>query len=161
MSAGFARHPIPPVFDAHSRVLVLGSFPSVASREAGFFYAHPRNRFWRVIGEVFGEPVPDDAAGKRAYLLAHGVALWDVIAECEVVGSADASIRGAVANDLSPIFAAAPIERVFTNGQAAHKLYAKHLAPRYGEDVPLPSTSPANASWSLERLVGAWRVINL
>ena len=161
MSAGFARHPIPPVFDAQSRVLVLGSFPSVASREAGFFYAHPRNRFWRVLGEVFGEPVPDDVAGRRAYLLAHGVALWDVIAECEVAGSADATIRGAVPNDLSPIFAAAKIGRVFTNGQTAHRLYARHLAPRFGEDVCLPSTSPANASWSLERLVEAWKAVKI
>ena len=152
-------HPIPPVFDANSRVLILGSFPSVASREAAFFYGHRQNRFWRVLGAVFGEEVPADVAGKRAFLLSHGVALWDVIAECEVVGSADASIRGAVANDLSPIFAAAHIGRVFTNGQTAHRLYVRHLAPRFGEDLCLPSTSPANASWSLERLVEAWRVI--
>ena len=152
-------HPIPPVYDARSRVLILGSFPSVASRETAFFYGHPQNRFWRVLGAVFGEDVPADVDGKRAFLLAHRVALWDVIAECEITGSADASIRGAAANDLSPIFETAPIERVFTNGQTAHKLYARHLAPRFGEDTPLPSTSPANASWSLERLVVAWRVI--
>ena len=152
-------HPIPPVYDENSRVLILGSFPSVASREAAFFYGHAQNRFWRVLGAVFGENVPADVDGKRAFLIAHNVALWDVIAECEVTGSADASIRGAVANDLSPIFEAAQIGRVFTNGQTAHRLYARFLAPRFGEDVCLPSTSPANASWSLDRLVEAWRVI--
>lgn len=152
-------HPIPPVYDENSRVLILGSFPSVASREAAFFYGHPQNRFWRVLGAVFGEEVPADVPGKRAFLLAHRVALWDVIAECEVTGSADSSIRGAAANDLSPIFEAARIERVFTNGQTAHKLYSRHLSAKFGEDVCLPSTSPANAAWSLDRLVEAWRVI--
>ena len=152
-------HPIAPVYDANSRVLILGSFPSAASREAAFFYGHKQNRFWRVLGAVFGEDVTGDVDGKHAFLLAHNVALWDVIAECEVVGSADASIRGAVPNDLSPIFETAKIERIFTNGKTAHKLYARHLAPRFGEDVCLPSTSPANASWTLERLVEAWNIV--
>lgn len=152
-------HPIPPVYNEHSRVLILGSFPSVASREAAFFYAHSQNRFWRVLAAVFGEDVPAATDEKRSFLLSHGVALWDVIAECEVTGSADSSIRKAAANDLSPIFAAAPIERVFTNGKTAHRLYSRFLAERFGEDVCLPSTSPANASWSFERLCEAWRVV--
>ena len=160
-SAGRKRdvmlHPIPPVYDENSRILILGSFPSVASREAAFFYGHPQNRFWRLLGALFCNDVPPDASGRREYLLAHRIALWDVIAECDVVGSSDASIRGARANDLSPIFAAAKIERVLTNGKTAHRLYEKHLAARFGEDVCLPSTSPANASWTLERLVGEWK----
>ena len=100
-------HPIPPVYDSHSRILILGSFPSVASREAAFFYAHPQNRFWRVLGAIFGGEVPPDAQGRRAYLLANRVALWDVCGECEVVGSSDATIRAVKPNDLSPIFRAA------------------------------------------------------
>ena len=152
-------HPIAPVYDSHSRILILGSFPSAASREAAFFYAHPQNRFWRVLGAVFGADAPGDVPGKRAFLLAHGVALWDVCGECEVVGSSDASIIAVKPNDLSPIFRAAPIERVFTNGKKAHALYERHLAAKFGEDVCLPSTSPANASWSFERLVAEWKKI--
>ena len=152
-------HPIPPVYDENSRVLILGSFPSAASRKAEFFYGHAQNRFWRVLGAVFGYDVPPDVPGRRAYLLAHRIALWDVIAECEIVGSSDASIRGASPNDLSPIFEAASIRRVFTNGKTAHALYVRHLAPRFGEDVCLPSTSPANASWTLDRLTESWRPV--
>ena len=152
-------HPIPAVYDKRSRILILGSFPSVASRETAFFYGHPQNRFWRVLGSVFGEKVPQDVPGKRQYLLKHHIALWDVIAECEVIGSMDASIRDAVPNDLSPIFDTAQILRVFTNGKTAHRLYTRYLAPRFGEGVCLPSTSPANAAWSLDRLVSEWTAI--
>ena len=119
------QHEIPPVFDENSRVLVLGSFPSVQSRKAAFFYGHPQNRFWRVLSAVFGEPVPGDVPEKKALLLKHKVALWDVIASCDVMGSADASIKNVVPNDLSVILSTANITHVCTNGQRAHKLYQK------------------------------------
>ena len=154
------NHPIPPVYDGNSRILILGSFPSVKSRAQGFFYGHPQNRFWRVTAAIFGEEVPGTVPERRAFLLRNGIALWDVIAACEIEGSADASIRAAVPNVLVAILAAAPIRAIFVNGQTAAKLYRRYEKPRTGRPaVPLPSTSPANAAWSLERLIEAWRVI--
>ena len=153
-------HPIPPLFDENSKILILGSFPSVSSREAMFFYAHPQNRFWRVIAAVLGESVPAAVEEKKALLLAHGVALWDVIGACEIEGSADASIKNAAVNDLSPILNGCMIRRIYTNGSTAGRLYRRYLEPVTGVPAAtLPSTSPANAAWSLERLIGAWRVI--
>ena len=152
-----AVHNIPPVYNARSRVLILGSFPSVKSREAQFFYGHPQNRFWRVLATVLGRPVPGSVAEKRALLLGGGVALWDVIAACEITGSSDSSIRGAVPNDVGRILAAAPIGAVFCNGQTAGRLYDRLLRPALGREAAvLPSTSPANAAWTLPRLIGAW-----
>ena len=154
------KHPIPPVYDERSRVLILGSFPSVKSREVGFFYGHPQNRFWKVIAAVVGDDVPATVEKKKEFLLRHRIALWDVIASCEVEGSADSSIRGAEANDISPILGEAQIRAAFTNGATAHKLYMKHIYPATGvADVCLPSTSPANAAWSVERLTEAWSVV--
>ena len=154
------KHPIAPVYDTRSRVLILGSFPSVKSREVGFFYGHPQNRFWRVIAAVVGDSVPATVEEKKAFLLRHRIALWDVIASCEVDASADSSIRDAVANDISPILGGSEICSVFTNGATAHRLYMKHIYPATGvSDVCLPSTSPANAAWSVERLIGAWSVV--
>lgn len=153
-------HPIPPVYDAHSTVLILGSFPSVKSRETGFFYGHAQNRFWRVTAAVFDCPVPATIPEKRAFLLKNRIALWDVLAACDIDGSADASIRDACPNDLAPILAAAPITRIFTNGAAADALYTRWQLPTVGiPAVRLPSTSPANAAWSLERLIDAWKII--
>ncbi len=153
-------HSIDPVFDEHCRVLILGSFPSVRSREVGFYYGHPQNRFWNTLFHIFGGERPRSIEEKRAFLLANGIALWDVIASCEISGSSDASIKGAVPNDLSALLARAPIERIFTNGGTAHKLYQTYLFSQTGiPDIPLPSTSPANAAWTQERLDGAWRVI--
>ena len=153
-------HPIAPVYDGKSRILILGSFPSVKSREQGFFYGHPQNRFWRVTAAVFGEPVPMTVPERRAFLLRNGIALWDVIASCEIEGSADASIKNAAVNDLRPILAAAPIRAIYVNGRTAAKLYHRCAEPVTGRPaVTLPSTSPANAGWSLERLIEAWRVI--
>ena len=150
-------HPIDPVFDGASEVLILGSFPSVRSREAGFFYGHPQNRFWRVTAAVFAEPVPQSIEEKRAFLLRCHVALWDVIAACEIVGSADASIRSVVPNDLSRILDAAPIRAIFVNGKTAFRYYRQYAEKDTGRPaVCLPSTSPANAAWSLERLIQAW-----
>ena len=153
-------HSIPPVYSQSSRVLILGSFPSVRSREVGFFYGHPQNRFWRVLASLFGEAVPQSIDEKKAFLQTHGIALWDVIASCEIVGSSDASIRNAVPNDLSTLLKTAPIRAVFTNGATAHRLYRNYLYQATGiDDVCLPSTSPANAAWSQERLQEAWRVV--
>ena len=151
-------HPIPPVFDQNSRVLILGSFPSVKSREAQFFYGHPQNRFWHVLAALFGEKAGETPAEKTAFLLRHHIALWDVIQSCEITGSADSSIKHAVPNDLTAILQTAPIKQIFTNGKTADRLYRQYLLPATGMDaVCLPSTSPANAQWSPERLVVAWQ----
>ena len=154
------EHPIAPVYDGNSRILILGSFPSLKSREELFFYAHPQNRFWKVIAAVFEHAVPETAEEKRALLLASGVALWDVIASCDVTGSADSSIKNPVPNDIGRILNAAQIQRIYVNGRTAEKYYNLYLRDAVGrEAVCLPSTSPANAAWSLERLISAWRVI--
>ena len=150
-------HPIAPVFDGFSRVLVLGSFPSPLSRENGFFYGNPHNRFWRVLAQLFDEPVATTNERRRDQLLRHHIALWDVLASCSIEGASDASIADPVPNDLEPILAAAPIEAVFCNGAKAAELYRRHLEPAMGMPcVKLPSTSPANASWRLDGLVDAW-----
>ena len=160
MDAMHAVHPFSPGWDAHCRVLVLGSFPSVRSREIGFYYGHPQNRFWRVMERLFDQSVPPDTEGRRAFMLSHGVALWDVLAACDISGSSDASIRHAVPNDVPALLARGCVERVFCNGQRAYALYLRHLDAALGLPVrALPSTSPANAAWSLERLTDAWRAI--
>ena len=152
------KHEIQPVFDGRSRILILGSFPSEASRKQGFFYGHPNNRFWRVLSAVLEEQTPQTVPEKREMLLRRGVALWDVIGSCEVSGSADSSIRDVRPNDLSPILAGSGVKAVYLNGRLAYSLYEK-----YGKsDLPyfyLPSTSPANAAYSFERLIGEWSVI--
>ena len=153
-------HPIPPVFDANSRVLILGSFPSVKSREAQFFYGHPQNRFWRVLSVLFGEPAGETPAEKTAFLLRNHIALWDVIQSCEITGSADSSIKYAVPNDLSTVLQTAPIARIFTNGKTADRLYRQYLLPATGMDARcLPSTSPANAQWTFDKLLQAWQPV--
>lgn len=150
-------HPFPPLYDAHSRVLILGSFPSVKSREAAFFYAHPQNRFWRVLAALFGTDAPRTIEEKTALVLRNRIALWDVIGRCEIAGSSDASITGAVANDLRPILEAADIRAIFCNGGASYRYYQKLCEQRLGrEALQLPSTSPANAQWTPEKLVEAW-----
>ena len=154
------EHPITPVYNENSKILILGSFPSVKSREQGFFYGHPQNRFWKVVAAVHDCAVPVTVEEKRAFLLEHGIAVWDVIQSCEIVGSSDSSIKDAVANDLRVILDAADIRQIFVNGKKAEELYKKYIAPKIGRDaVCLPSTSPANAAWSVERLVAEWRKI--
>lgn len=153
----YVTHPIPPVYDGNSEILILGSFPSVKSREAGFFYGHPQNRFWRVLAAVYGGETPATTEEKTAFLHQNHVALWDVLAACEIKGSADCSIRSAVPTDLSAILEAAPIRAVFVNGKTAEKYYRQYQLPKTGrEAVCLPSTSPANATKSLDALVEAW-----
>ncbi len=154
------RHPIPPVYDGESRILILGSFPSVKSREAGFFYGHPQNRFWRVLAAIFEEDVPLSTEEKTAFLHRRHIALWDVISSCEIAGSSDASIRNAVPTELKRILDAAPIQAIYVNGKAAERCYRQFQEPRLGRPaILLPSTSPANAAWSLAQLIAAWRVI--
>ena len=153
-------HPIDPVYHKDSRILILGSFPSVKSREVRFFYGHPQNRFWRVLAAVWESPVPETTEEKRAFLLTHRVALWDVIASCEITGSADSSIKEVVPNDLRRILDCAKIERIYVNGKTAERFYRRYLRKSTGrEAICLPSTSPANAAWSLQQLVEAWREI--
>lgn len=150
-------HRLEPVCDARCRVLILGTMPSPRSREVGFYYGHPQNRFWRVLGALFDEEVPEDSEGKRRFLLAHRIALWDVLASCSIEGASDASISDAVPNDLGPIFAMAPIEGVFCTGAASHRYYTRFCEPHVGiPAVKLPSPSAANAAWSLERLIRAY-----
>lgn len=154
-------HSIPPIFDENSSILILGSFPSVRSREEQFFYGHPQNRFWRVLAEVLGEDCPQTVQEKKALLLTHRIALWDVIGACEITGSSDTSIRNAVPNDLSELFETADIRAIYLNGRTAKKYYDRYLRDRFARDaICLPSTSPANAAWSLERLIEQWGVID-
>lgn len=151
------RHTIAPVYDENSRILILGSFPSVRSREVGFFYGHQQNRFWRTLAHVFGERIPQTTEEKICFLLTYRIALWDVIFSCEITGSSDSSIKNAIPNDLGIILNQAPIERIFTNGTTAHRLYFRFLQPQLGrEAICLPSTSPANAAWTQEKLNRAW-----
>ncbi len=153
-------HPIRPIYDAQSQILILGSFPSQKSREQMFFYGHPQNRFWRVLAAVYACAVPQTVEEKRRFLLSRHIAVWDVIASCEIVGSADSTIRRVVPNDLTEILDAANIQTIYVNGKTAARYYDQYIRPRIGrEAVCLPSTSPANAAWSLERLVAAWRGI--
>ncbi len=150
-------HPIPPVFDSRSNILILGSFPSVKSRETGFFYGHPQNRFWKVTAAVFGEKTPLTIEEKRAFLLRNRIAVWDVIRSCDIVGSSDASIRNVVPNNLRVILDHADVRTIYVNGKTAARMYQKYTEPVLGRAaVCLPSTSPANAAWSLERLIEAW-----
>lgn len=155
------RHPFPPLYDENSKVLILGSFPSVKSREQMFFYGHPQNRFWKVLATIFGEDTPVGTDEKKSFLLSHGIALWDVIASCEIEGSADSTIKNVKANDLSEILDNADIQSIYVNGKTAEKYFNRYTKNVIGRDaVCLPSTSPANAAWSTERLVKAWSVID-
>ena len=156
------QHPFPALYDEKSEILILGSFPSVKSREQGFFYGHPQNRFWRVTAAVFGCPVPQTVPEKRAFLLDNHIALWDVIASCEITGSSDSSIKNVQPNPILPILQKTGITRIFVNGGTAAKYYEKYQLPVTGiPAVKLPSTSPANAAWSVEKLVDAWKIIHI
>lgn len=153
------KHTIEPVYDSRSRILILGSFPSVKSRESGFFYGHPQNRFWKVLAGLCTCTVPVTIEEKREFLLQHGIAVWDVIASCTIVGSSDSSIRDVVPNDLGRILSGGGIRQIFTNGGTSDKLYQRYLEPVTGiQAIKLPSTSPANAAWSVERLMEAWKI---
>lgn len=153
-------HTIQPVYNACSRVLLLGSMPSPKSREYGFFYGHPQNRFWRVLAAVLQEPLPQTNEEKRALLLRRHIALWDVLASCDIEGAQDASIKNPVPNDFTGLLHTADIRAVYTTGGAAFRLYQKHVYPQTGiAAVQLPSTSPANCRMGLDALVERYAVI--
>lgn len=153
-------HPIEPIYNKKSKILILGSFPSVKSREEGFFYGHPQNRFWKVTSAVFSESTPHTIEEKKKFLLRNRIAVWDVIHSCEITGSSDSSIKNVSVNDITKILDAADIRQVYVNGKKAFSLYNKYIKSQIGiEAICLPSTSPANAAWNLERLIEAWKVI--
>lgn len=155
------EHPFGPLYDQNSRVLILGSFPSVKSREQNFYYGHPQNRFWKVIAAVFGCPVPQTIEEKKSLILSNRLALWDSIASCDIAGSSDASIRNARTNDISLILDHSSIERIYCNGRKSHEIYCRYIEPQTGRSaVCLPSTSPANAVWTLDKLTEAWREVD-
>lgn len=150
-------HPIEPVYDENSKILILGSFPSVKSREFGFFYGHPQNRFWRVIADICGCDLPQSIDEKKRLLLENKIAVWDVIFSCEIEGSADSTIKNAVPTDIGEIISSSHIKKVFTNGKKADELYRKYQQKAVGiEAICLPSTSPANAAWTLQKLTDKW-----
>ena len=154
------EHGFEPIFDDRSRVLILGTLPSVKSTEQGFYYGHPQNRFWRLIAELLGCDKPSSIEEKKTMLLSGGIALWDVIKRCDIEGSSDASIRNAEPNDIVQILSAADIKAIYANGSKATELYNKLLLPVTGREIiTLPSTSPANATWNFEKLKEAWSII--
>lgn len=153
-------HSFTPVFDENSRVLILGTFPSVKSREDNFYYGHPQNRFWKILAGLTGCPIPQTVEEKRTFLLEQHIAVWDVIARCDIAGSSDSSIKNVVPADLSVILSKAPIRQIYANGGKAYELYQKYTYPMTGRGiVRLPSSSPANAAWQMDRLLEAWGVV--
>ena len=151
-------HPIEPVYNRNSEILILGTFPSVKSREQGFFYGHPQNRFWKVLSAIYDRSEPVTVEEKRAFLLYNHIALWDVISACEITGSSDSSIKNVRPNDISRIIQNSKVNRIFTNGKKAQALYERYIEKDINiSSVCLPSTSPANAAYSLDRLIRIWK----
>lgn len=152
------HHTFEPVYDENSRILILGSFPSVKSRENHLYYGHPQNRFWKVLASILEEAVPETIEEKKAMLLNHHIAIWDVIESCTILGSSDTSIKDVVVNDFTEILQNSKIEKIFVNGTKAYELYHKYAEKKTGiKAVRLPSTSPANAAWKLDGLCQTWR----
>ena len=154
-------HEFAPVYDEHSRILILGTFPSVKSREQHFYYGHPQNRFWKVLASLTRWPqIPQTIEEKKQMLLQNGIAIWDVIQSCDIAGSSDSSIKNVVPSDIGSILKNSGIKRIYANGNMAKKLYEKYILPETGVPIiGLPSTSPANAAYSLERLKKSWQQI--
>jgi len=153
-------HPFGPLYDTQCKVLILGSLPSLKSREQNFFYGHPRNRFWPLLAALFHETPPVSVQEKREMALRHHIALWDTIYSCEIIGSSDSSIRSVEPTDLCPIVEESGVRRIFCNGRTSWDYYRRYQEKELGmEAVLLPSTSPANAAWSMDRLIAAWSVI--
>lgn len=151
-------HPIKPLYNSSSKILILGSFPSVKSREEGFFYSHPQNRFWRVMASVCSSEIPQTIPEKKRLILDNEFALWDVIHSCDISGSSDSSIKNVAPNNIGIILENSNVNRIFVNGKKAESLYKKYIEKQVGiEAVCLPSTSPANAQWSLEQLTDYWK----
>lgn len=150
-------HEFMPVYDEESKVLILGSFPSVKSREQGFYYGHPQNRFWKVMAALCNESVPETIEEKKEMLLKHNIAIWDVIDSCDIIGSSDSSIKNVVPADIAGLLQKTKIERIFANGKTAEKLYNKYVKEQTGKEITvLPSSSPANAAFSFDKLVEDW-----
>ena len=153
-------HDFEPVFDENSKVLILGTFPSVKSRENQFYYGHPQNRFWKVIAGLTESEVPQTIEEKKKLLLEHGIAIWDVIESCDIIGSSDSSIKNVVPADIERVVANSKIQKIYANGGTAKKLYEKYSQKKTGREIiGLPSTSPANAAYSLERLLECWQEV--
>lgn len=153
-------HPFEPLYREDSKILILGSFPSVKSREQNFYYGHPMNRFWRVLAGVFHDEVPQTIEEKKIFLLSHKIALWDVIESCEIKGSSDSSIKNVETTDLKKLLNQTEIQTIFVNGKTAGNLYKRFQQEKTGiKAIVLPSTSPANAAFSIDRLISAWSVI--
>ncbi len=153
-------HAFGPFYDAHAKILILGSFPSVKSRETGFYYGHPQNRFWKLLAALYGGDAPVSVPEKKAFLSEHKIALWDVIESCDITGSSDSSIKNAAVNPIGDILDASEIQTIYANGKKAQHLYQKYVMPVTGrEAIGLPSTSPANAAYSMERLMQEWKQI--
>lgn len=151
------EHTFGPIYDRNSKILILGSFPSVKSREMEFYYGHPQNRFWKVLAFILNTDVPNTVEEKKQFLLRNHIAVWDVIASCSIVGSSDTSIKNVIVNDFTDILQNSRIETIFVNGTKAYELYCKYAESKTGiKAIKLPSTSPANASWSFEKLCKAW-----
>lgn len=159
MKQELQKHNIAPLFDSNSKILILGSFPSVKSREGAFFYHHPQNRFWKVLAQVLNQDPPQTIAEKTKLILQNHIALWDVIGQCEITGSDDNSIKNVVPNDLRQILETAKISKIYLNGGKAYSLYQKYMKNIEIEAIKLPSTSPANARYSLEKLCQEWQQI--
>lgn len=153
-------HGFQPVYNENSKILILGTLPSVQSRTNNFYYGHKQNRFWRLIAGLLEVEVPLDIPQKKAMLLNNGIAIWDVIAECDIIGSSDSSIKNVVPTDLSLILNNCNISAIFANGATAKKLYDKYQKNNFNYDIIcLPSTSPANAAWNMERLTEKWQTV--
>ncbi|MDD2971829.1 MAG: DNA-deoxyinosine glycosylase [Lachnospiraceae bacterium] len=153
-------HEFAPIYDENSKILILGSLPSVKSRENNFYYGHPQNRFWKVIAKVCQCPCPENIEAKKKMLLEHQIAIWDVIAECDIIGSSDSSIRNVKANDISKLISDSRITGIYVNGATAGKYYKKYVQEQIcREAILLPSTSPANAAYSLKKLCEIWHCI--
>ena len=154
------EHPFPPLYDSDSRTLILGSFPSVKSRKNEFYYMHPQNRFWNVLSVIYNTNLPETINEKKKLILSRNLALWDSIHSCTISGSSDSSVKDVVPNDISGIILNSKIDRIFCNGALSHRMYMKYILPTVGINaVRLPSTSPANAAYSLEKLVQEWKII--
>ena len=146
-----------PVASPRSHVLILGSFPSAKSREVGFYYGHPQNRFWPLMAHLLGQPIPETIEQKKALILQNGLALWATVCCCTITGASDASIRDVQPNDIAMLCRTYPIEKIYCNGAASFRVYQKYAQEQTGITAEkLPSTSPANAAWRMERLQTAW-----
>lgn len=153
-------HPIPPVWREDATVLILGSFPSVKSREGKFYYHHPQNRFWKVLSAVYAAPAMQTVEEKKAFLLTHNIAIWDSIQSCQIDGSEDSTIRDVTPNDIAGLLAKTNIKQIFCNGNVSYNCYCRYILPKTSVPaIKLPSTSPANAAWSTQRLTEAWKCI--